>query len=159
MAEQQAQEAGDPATQWVTFELDDATYGIGVTQVREVLPMTEIASVPGAPSYVMGIINLRGNVLTVIDTRMRFGLPTREPEAATRIVVVETGSQVAGILVDGVTEVTCIQDSEIDTAPGIGNEDSARYIHGVIRRGDDLLILVDVGRLLTGEEWGGAAAV
>lgn len=159
MAEQQVQQAAGPVSQWVTFELDDATYGIGVMQVREVLPMTEIAPVPGAPPHVMGIINLRGNVVTVIGTRMRFGLPSREPEAASRIVVIETGSQVAGILVDGVAEVTCIHDSEIDTAPGTGNEESARYIQGVVRRGDDLLILVDVDRLLAGQEWGEVAAL
>ena len=60
--------------QWVTFKLDRETYGINVMQVQEVLRHTEIAPVPGAPTYVMGIINLRGNVVTVIDTRARFGL-------------------------------------------------------------------------------------
>lgn len=159
MAEEQAQQAAGEVTQWVTFELDDETYGISVMQVQEVLPMTEIAPVPGAPPYVMGIINLRGNVVTVIDTRMRFGLPNKEPEAINRIVVIETDEHVAGILVDGVAEVTYVQDTEIDTAPNVGNEDSARYIHGVVSRGDDLLILVDVNRLLTSEEWGEVAAL
>src|SRR5690554_1482395 len=66
--------ANDPVLQWVTFRLEDETYGINVMQVQEVLRYTEIAPVPGAPSYVLGIINLRGNVVTVIDTRLRFGL-------------------------------------------------------------------------------------
>lgn len=60
-------------SQWVTFSLADETYGINVMQVQEVLKMTEIAPVPGAPDYVLGIINLRGNVVTVVDTRKRFG--------------------------------------------------------------------------------------
>ncbi len=66
--------ANDEVLQWVTFQLEEETYGINVMQVREVLRYTEIAPVPGAPDYVIGIINLRGNVVTVIDTRARFGL-------------------------------------------------------------------------------------
>ncbi|WP_435104301.1 chemotaxis protein CheW [Arhodomonas sp. AD133] len=157
MAEQQQlqdhAEAGGAVTQWVTFTLDDETYGIGVMQVQEVLPLSEIAPVPGAPPYVMGIINLRGNVVTVIDTRMRFGLPQKEPEESNRIVVIEAGDHVAGILVDSVAEVTYVRDGEIDTAPNVGNEDASRYIYGVVSRDDDLLILVDVNRLLSREEW------
>ena len=68
----------DEVLQWVTFKLDSETYGINVMQVQEVLRYTEIAPVPGAPVYVMGIINLRGNVVTVIDTRARFGLESAD---------------------------------------------------------------------------------
>lgn len=71
--------AQDPVLRWVTFRLGDETYGINVMQVQEVLRMTEIAPVPGAPHYVLGIINLRGNVVTVLDTRARFGLEARRP--------------------------------------------------------------------------------
>lgn len=159
MAEQAVKESAGAVTQWVTFELDGETYGIDVMRVQEVLPMTEIAPVPGAPPYVMGIINLRGNVVTVIDTRMRFGLEAKEPSQENRIVVIETEEQVAGVLVDSVAEVTYVNDSEIDTAPNVGNEDSARYIHGVVSRGEALLILVDVNRLLTSEEWEEVAAL
>ncbi len=67
-------EAADTVLQWVTFKLQEETYGINVMQVQEVLRYTEIAPVPGSPDYVLGIINLRGNVVTVIDTRSRFGL-------------------------------------------------------------------------------------
>ena len=74
MKKSSAQGSEDPILQWVTFRLDNETYGINVMQVQEVLRYTEIAPVPGAPAYVLGIINLRGNVVTVIDTRQRFGL-------------------------------------------------------------------------------------
>lgn len=160
MAKTQVQQTVEGAvTQWVTFELDEETYGINVMQVQEVLPMTEIAPVPGAPPYVMGIINLRGNVVTVIDTRMRFGLPQKEPTDENRIVVIETEDQVAGILVDGVAEVSYVREDEIDTAPNVGNEDSSRYIYGVVSREQALLILVDVNRLLSREEWEEVAAL
>ena len=160
MAEQQQQQqAAGPVTQWVTFQLDHEAYGINVMQVQEVLPMTDIAPVPGSPPYVLGIINLRGNVVTVIDTRMRFGLESREPDESGRIVVIEANDQIAGILVDSVAEVVEVRQAEIDTAPNVGNEESSRYIYGVVSRPQDLLILVDVNRLLTKEEWQDVAAL
>ncbi len=149
----QQRETGGPVTQWVTFSLADETYGIEVMSVQEVLPMSEIAPVPGAPPYVLGIINLRGNVVTVIDTRMRFGLDSRESDQTSRILVIETGNNIAGILVDSVAEVINVSEEEIDTAPNVGNEESSKYIHGVVSRGEELLILVDVRTLLSRDEW------
>ena len=148
-----AQGLDDPILQWVTFKLDNESYGINVMRVQEVLRYTEIAPVPGAPSYVLGIINLRGNVVTVIDTRTRFGLPTTERDDASRIVIIESDQQVVGILVDSVAEVVELRQSEIDSAPNIGNDESSRYIQGVASRDEDLLIVVDLNKLLTDEEW------
>ena len=145
--------SGGPLIQFVTFVLMDETYGINVMQVQEVLRVTEIAPVPGAPDYVLGIINLRGNVVTVIDTRTRFGLPPVEMEDASRIIVIESEKQVVGILVDAVAEVVELREDEIDVAPNVGTEDSSRYIQGVATREDSLLILVDLNKLLTDEEW------
>ena len=143
----------DPITQWVTFRLGDETYGVNVMQVQEVLRMTDIAPVPGAPDYVLGIINLRGNVVTVMDTRKRFGLMPTEADDATRIVIIEAEDQVVGILVDSVAEVVYLRQSDIETAPNVGNEESSRYIQGVANRKEGLLILVDLNRLLTDDEW------
>eukprot|EP01132_Coremiostelium_polycephalum_P014609 gene14609-17719_t len=114
----------DPILQWVTFKLDNESYGINVMRVQEVLRYTEIAPVPGAPSYVLGIINLRGNVVTVIDTRQRFGLVPTEVNDNTRIVIIEADKQV--------------------TAPNVGNEESAKFIQGVCNKNGELLILVAV---------------
>ncbi len=140
--------------QWVTFRLADEVYGINVMQVQEVLRLSEIAPVPGAPAYVMGIINLRGNVVTVIDTRQRFGLPAQEADDSTRIVIIEVNGQVIGILVDSVAEVVNLSSSEIETTPNLGNEDNAnsKYIQGVYSRGDKILILVDVNKFLSDTE-------
>lgn len=148
-----AQAARDPIIQWVTFRLDNETYGINVMQVQEVLRVTEIAPVPGSPDYVLGIINLRGNVVTVIDTRKRFGLMPRDMDDSTRIVIIEVNKQVVGILVDSVAEVVDLRASEIETAPNVGNDDSAKFIQGVSSRKDELLILVDLNKFLSTEEW------
>jgi purine-binding chemotaxis protein CheW len=144
---------GGPLIQFVTFILMDEVYGINVMQVQEVLRVSEIAPVPGAPGYVLGIINLRGNVVTVIDTRTRFGLPANEVDDASRIIVIESEKQVVGILVDAVAEVVELMESDIDVAPNVGTEDSSRYIQGVASRDEGLLILVDLNKLLTDEEW------
>ena len=143
----------DTVIQWVTFRLEQEKYGIKVMQVQEVLRMTEIAPVPGAPHYVLGIINLRGNVVTVIDTRRRFGLPDVENDDETRIVIIEANNNVVGILVDSVAEVVDLKMSEIETAPNVGNDESSKYIQGVSSRENELLILVDVNKLLSDEEW------
>ena len=143
----------DSIIQWVTFHLENEKYGIKVMQVQEVLRMTEIAPVPGAPHYVLGIINLRGNVVTVVDTRRRFGLPDAEADDETRIVIIEADNNVVGILVDSVAEVVDLKASEIETAPNVGNDESSKYIQGVSSRDDELLILVDVNKLLSDEEW------
>lgn len=143
----------DPVLQWVTFCLDNETYGINVMQVQEVLRVTEIAPVPGAANHVLGIINLRGNVVTVMDTRRRFGLSQREVDDSSRIVIIEASEQVVGMLVDSVAEVVYLRASEIDSAPNVGNEENSKFIQGVCNRNDELLILVDLNKLLTEEEW------
>ena len=148
-----AQAARDPIIQWVTFRLDNETYGINVMQVQEVLRVTEVAPVPGSPDYVLGIINLRGNVVTVIDTRKRFGLMPRDMDDSTRIVIIEVNKQVVGILVDSVAEVVDLRASEIETAPNVGNDDSGKFIQGVSSRKGALLILVDLNKFLSTEEW------
>lgn len=143
----------DPLTQWVTFMLDGEKYGINVMQVREVLRDIEIAPVPGAPGYVLGIINLRGNVVTVVDTRSRFGLSSVEANAESRIIIIENNEQTLGLLVDSIAEVADILKSQIELTPNVGNDDSSKYIQGVHSRDGELLILVSVDKVLNDEEW------
>ena len=143
----------NPILRWVTFKLEKEKYGINVMQVQEVLRVTEIAPVPGAPNYVLGIINLRGNVVTVIDTRTRFGLPTKEMDDSTRIVIIEAEEQVVGILVDSVAEVVDLRMNELDSAPNVGTDESAKFIQGVASLDGELLIIVDLNKLLSDDQW------
>lgn len=148
-----AKQVENPVIRWVTFRLENEKYGINVMQVQEVLRVTEIAPVPGAPDYVLGIINLRGNVVTVIDTRKRFGLNSKDMDDSTRIVIIESEGQVVGILVDSVAEVVDIRSSDIEQAPNVGTEESAKFISGVSSIDSELLILIDLNKLLTDEQW------
>lgn len=148
-----AHSESDTTLRWVTFHLGNEAYGINVMQVQEVLRVSEIAPVPGAPHYVLGIVNLRGNVVTVIDTRARLGLDPKEIDDASRIVIIEAEKQVVGILVDSVAEVIDLRMSEIETAPNVGNDESSKYIQGVASVDGELLIMVDLNKLLSSEEW------
>jgi purine-binding chemotaxis protein CheW len=143
----------DPVLQFVTFLLQDEVYGINVMQVQEVLRYSEVAPVPGAPSHVLGIINLRGNVVTVIDTRQCFGLMPEEVTDHTRIVIIEVDKQVIGILVDAVSEVVYLNQSEIEKAPNVGTDDSAKFIQGVCHKDGRLLILVELSKMMSDDEW------
>ena len=115
---------------------------------EEVLREADIAPVPGAPSYVLGIINLRGNVVSVLDTRRRFGLPTAQTDDATRIIIIESGGQTVGMRVDAVAEVLDVDSSEIEISPDVGNDEASRYISGMVSRGEDLIILIDVNKII-----------
>ena len=143
--------ATDTVSQWVTFRLGDEIYGIDVLQVQEVLRITEISPVPGAPSYVLGIINLRGNVVTVIDARSRFGLPAKDTDDASRIIVVDAFEKVVGLLVDNVSEVAYVPNSQIEISPNVGTDESNKFVSGVSNRDGELLIMVDLAKLINTE--------
>jgi len=147
-----ASNSEDPMLQWVTFRLEDEIYGVNVMQVKEVLRYSEIAPVPGAPTYVLGIIHLRGTVVTVLDTCQRFGLPSGEITDATRIMILEVEGYVIGLLVDAVSEVVYLRQSEIEVTPNVGNDESSKFIQGVCHKNDILLILVDLDKLLSEDE-------
>lgn len=142
------QATSETVSQWVTFHLDDELYGIEVLQVQEILRITEISPVPGAPDFVLGIINLRGNVVTVIDARARFGLGAKPADGSSRIIVVDAFDKVIGLLVDNVSEVAYVTDSQIETAPNVGVEEGKRFVSGVCNRDGELLIMLDLAKLI-----------
>lgn len=141
------------SSSYVTFSLDEETYAIDVLQVQEVLKLTEIAPVPGVPNYILGIINLRGDVVTVIDARRRMQLPDRQPDDASRIVIIDVDNQNVGILVDSVAEVVQIPPDAVDPAPAVGNDQTSRFILGVSSTEEGLTILIDLNKLLSDDEW------
>lgn len=132
--------------QYLTFKLIDETYGINVMHIREVLRYSEIAPVPGAPSYVMGIVNLRGNVVTVVDSRIRFGLPEATISDDTRIIIVEHENEQVGLLVDAVQEVFYLYQGEIELTPNVGNAEAQMFIQGVYQKDEELVILLELNR-------------
>lgn len=134
-------------TRWVTFQLAGENYAVNVLNVHEVLKNAELTPVPGAPDSVIGIINLRGNVVTVMDGRQRFALPSMPMTDASRILILEVDQQVLGLLVDSVAEVIELPAEEVAASPAVNSDDSSVHIQGVISRPSGLVILLNLDNL------------
>lgn len=138
--------------QVVSFHLGSEEYGVDIAQVQEIIRMVEITHVPRAPHFMEGVINLRGQLIPIIDLRTRFSMQRSEHTKSTRIVVTEIGSKRVGIVVDSVSEVINIPLEHVENAPdmiaGVGTE----YIQGVGKVGDRLIILLDLTMVITGDE-------
>ena len=138
--------------QLVVFDLANEHYGVDIGAVESIIKMQPITAVPRAPSFVEGVTNLRGTVLPVIDLRRRFGLPAEEETKETRIVVVEMGGITVGMVVDGVSEVLQVAEEDIEPpSPIVMTLDSA-FITGIAKMDDRLIILLDLGKVLSTEE-------
>lgn len=141
--------------QLVIFDLANEHYGVGITAVEGIIKMQAITKVPHAPPFVEGVTNLRGEVLPVIDLHKRFGLDATEVDSKnTRIVVVELAGQKVGMIVDAVSEVLRVPEEAIEPpSPIVTTVDSA-FIRGIAKVGERLIILLDLGRILTQHEQG-----
>lgn len=136
-------------TQWVTFTVADEIYAVNVLDVQEVLRNAEITPVTGAPMAVIGIINLRGNVVTVVDARIFFNLPEKPMDESSRVVVVELeNEEVVGVVVDSVAEVIELPEETVNNAPAVSSEENSRHILGVVSLPEKLVILVDFNGLM-----------
>ena len=150
--EQRKQQFSGEVVQVVSFQLGSEEYGVDISQVQEIIRMVEITHVPRAPRFMEGVINLRGQLIPIIDLRTRFGMPRIDASKSTRIVVTEIGSKRVGIVVDSVSEVLNIPIENVEEAPemiaGVGTE----YIQGVGKMNDRLIIMLDSTMVISGEE-------
>jgi purine-binding chemotaxis protein CheW len=138
--------------QLVVFQVGAELYGVDIAGVHEIIRLPAITRVPRAPGFVEGVINLRGKVIPVVDLRRRFGLPSAEHTRASRIVVVEIGDQVVGIIVDAVSEVLRVSGSTIEPpSPVVAGIDSD-YLHGIAKLPERLVILLDLDRVLARDD-------
>jgi purine-binding chemotaxis protein CheW len=138
--------------QVVTFALGSEEYGVDIAQVQEINRMVTITHVPRAPQFMEGVINLRGQLIPIIDLRTRFGMERSERTKNTRIVVTEIGNKRIGMVVDSVSEVLRIPVEQIEDAPDLVAGVDTEYIRGVGKMGDRLIIMLDLGRVISGSE-------
>jgi len=134
--------------QLVVFSLGQESYGVDIYRVREIIRVPAITRVPRAPGYVEGVINLRGGVIPVIDLRKRFGMEKGEVTDERRIVVAELGSQTVGVIVDGVSEVLEVNEADIDPPSEFVSTVDTKYITGIVKTHDKLIILLELEALL-----------
>jgi purine-binding chemotaxis protein CheW len=143
-------------TQFVCFNIGDEEYAVKIMQVQEIIRFQKITAVPRAPEFVEGILNLRGNVLPIIDMRKRLYLPEKERDEQNRILVVDINGRVTGLIVDSVNEVFSIINSEIEPPPDIIAGIDRRFIQGVgkVDSGKRIIIILEPSALLSLEEIG-----
>jgi purine-binding chemotaxis protein CheW len=133
---------------YLTFILGEEEYGIEILKVREIIGVIEIVALPNAPSYIKGVVNLRGSVIPVVDLRLKFNMPEKEYNKETCIIVVNMLYRHIGIIVDTVSEVLDIQEDDIDDPPSFGASIEANFIHGMGKVGDRVKILLDIDNVL-----------
>ncbi len=138
--------------QLVVFELANEFYGINIAMVESIIKMQAITQLPQTPAYVLGVTNLRGSVLPVIDLRARFILDAAEDTRQTRIMIVTMGNIKAGIVVDAVSEVLRISDESIEPLPPMINSVDSAFLKGIVRLENRLIILLELGRVLNLDE-------
>ena len=138
--------------QLISFTVGGEEYGLDLLRVKEVIRITQITWLPKAPSCVKGIINLRGEVIPIIDLRERFGLAQQESTALTRVIVVEVEGRPVGMVVDSASQVVRIPADQIDPPPPVLGGFSQEFITGVGKLDDKLIILLNADAVLTVEE-------
>jgi purine-binding chemotaxis protein CheW len=137
---------------YLTFTLGNEIYGIGIAHVTEIIGIQKITEMPDMPEYVRGVINLRGQVIPLVDVRVRFHMSKREFDERTCVVVVRINETSIGLVVDTVNEVASIPDEKISPPPKISRNTASRYIQGIGKSSDHVTILLDVTKLLFDEE-------
>jgi purine-binding chemotaxis protein CheW len=136
-------------TQLVVFRLGTEEFGVDISQVREIIRVGDITRIPGSPRYVDGVINLRGQVTTVVNLRNRLGLDGKAMDGNARIMILEVDKNIVGVIVDSVTEVKNLTRLQIETLPdALSSTVSSKYIQGVGKLDGRLLILVDLKQVI-----------
>lgn len=150
--EQHIDIADSESEQLVVFRLANEFYGVDIGAVNTIIRMQEITAIPRTPDFVEGVINLRGSIVPVIDLRKRFGLPIGEITKASRIVVVEAGQQMIGMIVDAVAETLRLPSNAIEPPSPVVTSLDTEYLRGVGKLEDRMVILLDLEKVLSNSE-------
>ncbi len=142
---------GEQVLQLVTFRLGNEEFGIGIKMVQEINRMIDITKIPNAAAHIEGVVNLRGKIVPILNLRTKLGLGGIERDKATRIMVVEIGGQVLGLVVDSVSEVLRIPDAKTEPAPSITSGTDSAYIEGIINLSNRILILLSPTALVASD--------
>lgn len=146
--------AEDAASQqYVVFSIADEEYCIEILKVQEIIRKTPITWLPRRPDYIKGVINLRGEIIPIVDLRIKFGLPAEDYTKFTRILIGQIENRMCGMVVDNVAEVVTLQAEQIEKSPvTVSRSASAEYIVGIAKIDARVLILLDIARVLAVDE-------
>ena len=135
-------------TQYLTVNLAQEEYAIDILAVREIRGWTQVTRIPQAPHYVLGVLNLRGAIVPVLDLRLRFGLEREEYSATTVTVIITVAGRHFGVVVDGVSDVLDVDANQIKPVPDMGTAVDTEYLKGLTSVGQRMVLLLDVDKLL-----------
>src|ERR1700737_1152077 len=143
---------GEESHQVLTFVLGNETYGVDILRVQEIRGWSAVTKIPHAPPHVLGVLNLRGSIVPIVDLRMRFSLDRAEYTTVTVIIVVSVISAAArrdfGVVVDGVSDVVDVNTAEVKAAPELGAKGATDYIRGLVPVAERMVVLLDIDRLI-----------
>jgi purine-binding chemotaxis protein CheW len=156
-----AEETVKPDThQVLTFVLGNETYGVDILRVQEIRGWSSVTKIPHAPAHVLGVLNLRGSIVPVVDLRMRFNLERAEYTAVTVIIVLsvqsESGRRNFGVVVDGVSDVVDVDSAAVKPAPDLGSSAATAHISGLVSVAEHMVVLLDIDRLIGGDMLSGS---
>lgn len=151
---QKISDSTEELLQLVGFTLGEEDFGVDILSVQEINRVTEITKIPNTPDFVKGVINLRGNVIPVIDLRSRLGMPEKENDKQTRIIVADVDDRTVGLVVDAVSEVIRMDSKLVEPPPALIGAGSTKgdYIKGVGKLDDKLLMLLDINSMFSKQE-------
>jgi len=139
-------------SQHLTFQLGEEEYGIEILKVQEIRGYAGVTPIPNTPTYIRGVMNLRGTVIPVVDLRARFAMANQEYSKFTVIVIVMVREKVIGLVVDAVSDVLDVLPSQIRERPELGSRTDLRFIGGMATVGEKLVVLLDIERLLSEDD-------
>ena len=140
--------------QVLTFTLGEETYGVDILRVQEIRGYSTVTRIPQAPAHVLGVLNLRGSIVPIVDMRMLFNLERAEYTAITVIIVLSVQSRAGrrdfGVVVDGVSDVVTVDQAQVKPAPDLGSRSATEHIRGLMPVADRMVVLLDIDRLIGG---------
>ncbi|SHG24992.1 CheW protein [Marinomonas polaris DSM 16579] len=151
---QQGNTSSMPAKEFLTFVLGDETYALDIMTVKEIRGYEPATKIANAPSYIKGVINLRGDIVPIVDLRIKFDIGEATYNEWTIVIMLNVRDRVVGIVVDGVSDVMNLEAEEIKPAPEFGVAFDSRYLHGLAALEDQMVIIVDIEELISSDEIG-----
>ncbi|HOO45197.1 MAG TPA: chemotaxis protein CheW [Deltaproteobacteria bacterium] len=139
-------------SQYVTFLLGDETYGISILKLNEIIAYQDCTTIPNVPSFIKGVLNLRGIVVPVIDLRERFSMEIKDYDQFTVIMILDVSGRIMGLIVDAVSDVITLNKEDIKPRPSFSSGISTQFIQGMGVKDNKFIILLDVDKLLSDEE-------
>ena len=150
------EEAAEPSTQYCTFRFENELYGIEIDQIQEIINLQRIFPVPRAPNYIMGVINLRGNIVPVIDIKPVLKLPMWKQDANSRIVLINAENVIVGIVVDEIGDVVSLTGSKIEPLDIKQDDERSKFLMGISKLPDKVLVILDARRIIDDTKLGAA---